>query len=288
MRVLMIGDLIGRTGRNAVKALLPDLRDELHIDLTVANGENAAGGLGITRDTADELLSSGVDIITSGNHIWDKQEIIPHLDSDLPILRPLNYPPGTPGRGYAYAGDILVVNLIGRVFVGTCDCPFRAVDELIAGLSERPKAIVVDFHAEATSEKVAMGWYLDGRASAVAGTHTHVPTADNWVLPGGTAYVSDLGMVGATNSVIGVETEDVLARFLTQTPRRLRVARAGPVRFNSVLIEVEATTGKATEIKRIDKEVGRDWLRSTCIYIPRSRTAGLRRPSWWRCARAVV
>ena len=255
MRVLMIGDVIGRTGRNAVKALLPDLRDELHIDLTVANGENAAGGLGITRDTADELLSSGVDIITSGNHIWDKQEIIPHLDSDLPILRPLNYPPGTPGRGYAYAGDILVVNLIGRVFVGTCDCPFRAVDELIAGLSERPKAIVVDFHAEATSEKVAMGWYLDGRASAVAGTHTHVPTADNRVLPGGTAYVSDLGMVGATNSVIGVETEDVLARFLTQTPRRLRVARAGPVRFNSVLIEVEATTGKATEIKRIDKEV---------------------------------
>ena len=255
MRVLMIGDVVGKPGRRAVNSLLPDLRRELRLDTVIANGENAAGGLGITSGTADELLSGGVDIITSGNHIWDKKEIIPHLDSAIPILRPLNYPPGTPGRGYTRAGDLMVINLLGRVFVGTCDCPFRAMDQLLAEQTELPKVILVDMHAEATSEKECMGWYLDGRVSAVAGTHTHVPTADTRILPEGTAYVSDLGMVGATNSVIGVETEDALARFLTQTPRRLRVATEGPVRFNSVLFEIDETTGKATHIERIDREL---------------------------------
>ena len=255
MRVLMIGDVVGKPGRSAVNSLLPDLRRELHLDLVIANGENAAGGLGITTDTADELLSSGVDIITSGNHIWDNKEIIPHLDSEIPILRPLNYPPGTPGRGYTRTGDVMVINLLGRVFVGTCDCPFRTIDQLLEEQTELPKVILVDMHAEATSEKEALGWYLDGRVSAVAGTHTHVPTADTRILPEGTAYVGDLGMVGASNSVIGAEIEDVLERFLTQTPRRLRVATAGPVRFNSVLFEIDSTTGKATEIVRVDREL---------------------------------
>ena len=238
-----------------MKTLLPDLRDELGLDLVIANGENAAGGFGITPDTAEELLSGGVDIITSGNHVWDQKEIIPHLDSIPALLRPLNYPPGTPGRGYAQVGDVLVINLLGRVFVGTVDCPFRAIDRLLKEMSDAPNTVIVDFHAEATSEKVAMGWYLDGRISALAGTHTHVPTADARILPKGTAYVSDLGMVGAANSVIGAKIEDVLARFLTQTSQRLQVATAGPVRFNSVLIEIDETTGKSTNIARIDREL---------------------------------
>ncbi|MCI0440513.1 MAG: TIGR00282 family metallophosphoesterase [Chloroflexi bacterium] len=255
MRVLAVGDVVGRPGRRAVKALVPGLRAELGLDLVIANGENSAGGFGITPDTAREMLSSGVDVITSGNHIWDQKDIIPRLDSELPVLRPLNYPPGTPGRGYMRVGDILVVNAIGRVFVGAFDCPFRAVDNLLRGLKDAPKAIILDFHAEATSEKAAMAWYLDGRASAVVGTHTHVATADARILPKGTAFVSDLGMVGPANSVIGSEVEDALARFLTQMPRRLRVAADGPVRFNSVLIEIDDDTGKATNIVRVDREI---------------------------------
>ena len=255
MRILMIGDVVGRPGRRAIEALLPDLRDELHLDLVLANGENTASGFGITLDTANELLSSGVDIITSGNHIWDQREIIPHLESTLPILRPLNYPPDTPGRGYLRTGNALIVNLIGRLFVGTFDCPFRAIDKLLKELPDPPKVIVVDFHAEATSEKEAMGWFLDGRVSAMVGTHTHVPTADARILPKGTAYVSDLGMVGALNSVIGAETEEALARFVTQMPQRLRIPTKGPLRFNSVLVEVDEATGKATDIVRVDREL---------------------------------
>ena len=253
MRILTIGDVVGRPGREAVEALLPGLREELQLDLVVANGENSAGGFGITPKTAEQLLSYGVDVITTGNHVWDQKEIIPHLDSALPVLRPLNYPATSPGRGYYRTRDALIVNLIGRVFVGTFDCPFRAMDSLLAELSECPKVIVIDLHAEATSEKSAMGWYLDGRVSAVVGTHTHVATADARVLPGGTAFVSDLGMVGPANSVIGVKKEDVLGRFLEQTPRRLRVATGGPTRFNSALIEVDEKTGRATDIVRVDR-----------------------------------
>ena len=251
----MIGDVIGKPGRRAVASLLPGLRDDLALDLVVANGENSAGGFGITSETADELLSAGVDVITSGNHIWDQKEIIPHLDSDLPVLRPLNYPPGAPGRGSLRVGDTLVVNLLGRVFVGNWDCPFRAIDQLLNETPDPPKAVVVDLHAEATSEKVAMGWYLDGRVSAVVGTHTHVPTADARILPKGTAYVSDLGMVGAANSVIGVQIGEVLERFLTQTPRRLQVATKGPFVFNSVMIEIDPETGKSPNITRVDREL---------------------------------
>ena len=255
MRVLMIGDAVGKPGRRAINTILPGLRKELDLDLVTANGENTAGGFGITEATALELLSSGVDVITSGNHIWDQKSIIPHLDSALPLIRPLNYPAGTAGRGYARAKGALVVNLIGRVFVGTYECPFRAIDSLLAEMSDIPRIVIVDMHAEATSEKVAMGWHLDGRVSAVVGTHTHVPTADARVLPEGTAYVSDLGMAGAVDSVIGVMAEDALARFLTQMPRRLRVAEQGPVKFNSVLIDVDETSGHATSIQRIDREI---------------------------------
>ena len=256
MRVLMIGDVVGRPGRSAVNKLLPELRRELDVGLVVANGENTAGGFGLTKGTAEELLSSGVDVITSGNHIWDQKEIVPHLDGPLPILRPSNYPPDTPGRGHVQVKGALVVNLIGRVFVGDYDCPFRAVDRLLDDLTDRPRIILVDLHAEATSEKVAMGWYLDGRVSAVVGTHTHVPTADARVLPNGTAYLTDLGMVGPANSVIGARTEDVMHRFLTQTPRRLQVATEGPLRFNSALIDIDDNTGRATSIVRVDRELG--------------------------------
>lgn len=254
MRVLMIGDVIGRPGRRAVQALLPGLRDEYGIDLVVANGENAAGGFGLTVEIAQELFDYGVDVITSGNHIWDQKEIIPYLDEDMPILRPLNYPPTAPGRGCVSVKGALVVSLIGRVFVGNYDCPFRAMDALIGELGESHRVILVDFHAEATSEKVAMGWYLDGRVSAVVGTHTHVGTVDTSLLLKGTAYVTDLGMVGPSHSVIGSTIEDVMERFLNQTPRRLTVA-SGSVKFGSVMVDIDESTGRATQITRVDREV---------------------------------
>lgn len=239
-----------------MRALLPDLRRDYNLDLVVLNGENAAGGFGLTPETAHELLEAGVDVITSGHHIWDKKDIIPHMNDQLPLLRPLNYPAGVPGRGYLRVGKTLVVNLMGRVFTQELDCPFRAADAFLAGLGEaRPPVILVDFHAEATSEKAALAWYLDGRVSAVVGTHTHVPTADQRILPNGTAFVSDLGMVGPLHSVIGSEPEDVLARFLTQLPRPLNVAKAGTVQFNSVLLDIDDATGRAREIQRVDRQV---------------------------------
>ncbi len=249
----MIGDVIGRPGRRAVQVLVPDLRQEYRIDLVIANGENAAGGLGLTRETAEELFASGIDVITSGNHIWDHKEIIPSLDSELAILRPLNYPPGVPGRGYLTKGKVLVVNLLGRTFIGNFDCPFRAMDELLEELVDKPPVIIADFHAEATSEKVAMGRYLDGRVSAVLGTHTHVGTIDARLLPKGTAYITDVGMTGPLESVIGGDADAVIRRFLTQLPHRLSVGK-GSVVLNSVLVEVEESTGVAKSIVRIDRE----------------------------------
>ncbi len=248
---------MGKPGRKAVQLILPGLIRDYGIDFVVANGENAAAGFGLTYDTAMELLDAGVDVITSGNHIWDQREIISHLDSDLPVLRPLNYPPTVPGVGYIEKGDILVVSLIGRTFVGSFDCPFRAMDSLLDGFENKHKVILVDFHAEATSEKVAMGWYLDGRVSALVGTHTHVGTVDTSLLLNGTAYVTDLGMVGPFHSVIGSTIEDVLERFLNQTPRRLKVSTGKLVKFGSVMIDIDQETGKATDIQRIDREV--DW-----------------------------
>ena len=255
MRILMLGDVIGRPGRRAVHALLPGLRQEYGIELVIANGENAAGGLGLTRETAEELFKSGVDVITSGNHVWAQREIITALDSDLAILRPLNYPPGVPGHGYLIKGETLVVNLLGRTFIGNFDCPFRAMDQLLEELADnKPPVIIVDFHAEATSEKVAMGWHLDGRVSAVLGTHTHVGTVDARLLPKGTASITDVGMIGPIDSVIGDDTDVVLRRFLTQLPHRISVGK-GSVLLNSVLVEIEEATGRAKNISRIDREI---------------------------------
>ena len=251
----MVGDVIGRGGRNALCGLLPGLRDELKIDFVTAQGENLAGGFGLTRNTVADLLDSGVDVVTTGNHVWDRREFIEELDdTSLPVLRPMNYPAIAPGRGCVDMGPVAVVNLLGRVFVGEFDSPFSAIDDLLASGWGRGKPLVVDFHAEATSEKVALGWHLDGRASAVCGTHTHVPTADNRVLPGGTAYVSDLGMVGSPDSVIGMQVDDVLKRFLTGVPTRMRPVEKGPINFNSVLINVDDETSKATAISRVDRE----------------------------------
>jgi len=257
LRILMIGDVIGRPGRRAVGALVPRLRQEYRLDLVIANGENAAGGLGLTQETAEELLGGGVDVITSGNHIWDKKEIIPALDGELAILRPLNYPPGVPGRGYLIRGEALIVNLVGRTFIGNFDCPFRAVDDLLDKLIDRPPVVIIDFHGEATAEKMALGWYLDGRASAVVGTHTHVGTIDARLLPQGTAYITDVGMTGPSESVIGDDSEAAIMRFLTQLPHRLSVGK-GTVIFNSVLVEVDESTGRAKSIVRIDREAGHD------------------------------
>jgi hypothetical protein len=256
LKILLVGDVVGRPGRQAVKALLPDLRLEHGLDFIIANGENAAGGLGLTESTAKELFSAGVDVITSGNHIWDQKEIVPFLDSDLAIVRPLNYPPGVPGRGVWIQEDMVVINLVGRVFMGSFDCPFRAVDMALDGLKGDAPAIIVDVHAEATSEKIALGWHLDGRVSAVLGTHTHVGTVDARVLPGGTAYVSDVGMTGPRDSVIGDERGAVIKRFLTQMPARFPVVSRGPVLFNSVLVELDENK-RAVNIQRIDREYER-------------------------------
>ena len=252
MKILAIGDIIGKPGRKAVRELLPGLCHEYRIDLVIGNGENAAGGIGITPSTAQELFDYGINVITTGNHIWAHKEIIPYLDGSLAILRPLNYPLATPGRGYLFQDKILVVNLIGRTFIGNFDCPFRAMDQLLAGLEDKPTIIIVDFHAEATSEKVAMGRYLDGRVSAVLGTHTHVGTIDARILPKGTAYVTDIGMVGPMDSIIGDDIDAVLNRFLTQIPSRLSVGK-GAVIFDAILVEVDEETGKAVDIKRIQK-----------------------------------
>jgi metallophosphoesterase (TIGR00282 family) len=252
--ILVIGDVIGRPGRRAVARLMPGIIEKYGVDLVVANAENIAGGIGVTIATAQELLDAGVNVLTSGNHVWAEKEIIPHLDGDLPLLRPLNYPPGVPGRGYLVAGQTMVVNLIGRTFMGNFDCPFRAMDRLLGELETQPPVIIVDFHAEATSEKVALGRYLDGRVSAVLGTHTHVGTTDAQLLPRGTAYVTDIGMTGPIDSIIGDDIEAVTRRFLTMIPHRLSVGK-GKVMLNAVLLEVDEASGRALSIERIAREV---------------------------------
>jgi metallophosphoesterase (TIGR00282 family) len=254
MNILVIGDIVGKPGRQIVNKRLRDIRKQYKTSIVIANAENAAGGFGLTPDTAKELLGAGIDVLTSGNHIFAQKEIIPYLDADIPILRPLNYPPGVPGRGYLTLGKALVVNLMGRTFMNNLDDPFRAMDKLLEELDKKPKVIVVDFHAEATSEKVAMGRYLDGRVSAVLGTHTHVGTIDTQILKGGTAYVTDIGMTGPTDSIIGDDADAVLQRFLTQMPHHLSVGKGKP-QLNAVLVEVDEASGKAKSIKRIQQEM---------------------------------
>ena len=253
MRVLFIGDVVGQPGRRALNALLRDMREELLIDVVVANGENAAAGRGLTIKTAQEMFRAGVDIISSGNHIWDQREFTEELDSEKPILRPANYPPGSPGRGMLRNKGLTVLNLQGRTFMANIDCPFRTADALLSQPYERP--IIVDMHAEATSEKQALGWYLDGRVSAVLGTHTHVPTADARILPEGTAYISDAGFTGARDSVLGFEISASQRLFLSGLPTRLPVAdNADTVVLNSVLIDIDDKTGRATHIERVDRQ----------------------------------
>jgi metallophosphoesterase (TIGR00282 family) len=256
LTVLCIGDIVGKLGRRTVAAVLPELRDELGVDLVIANGENTAGGRGLTPGTAEELYKYGVDVLTSGNHIWENRDIYPTLDdARAPIVRPINYPDGVPGRGIHRSHGVAVINAMGRTFMGAAlEDPFRAVDQAIED-TEDCRIRILDFHAEATSEKIAMGFYVDGRVSAVIGTHTHVPTADTRVLPNGTAYVSDLGMVGAIHSVLGMQVEPVVQRFLTQLPVRFDPVDKGPAMFNAVVIEIDQETGRAIAIERIDREV---------------------------------
>ncbi len=253
MIILAVGDVIGKPGRRALQQFLPGLINDHNVDLVIANGENAAHGIGITAKTAQELLDAGVNVITSGNHIWAQREIVDFMDGNLPIIRPLNFPPGVAGRGYLILNGVLVVNLIGRVFMKPADCPFRAMDNLLGSLRPLPNMILVDFHAEATSEKIALGRYLDGRVSAVLGTHTHVGTTDSHIMPGGTAYVTDIGMVGPVDSVIGDDVDNVLGSFLTGLPHRLSVGK-GTAALDAVLLNIDSETGKASGIKRIRLE----------------------------------
>ena len=255
MRTLLIGDVNGRSGRQVLAGRLPGLITTHSIDFAVANVENAADGFGVTPDLAEEFLAGGLDCLTSGNHIWDRPEIVDYMREQPRLLRPLNYPDGSPGAGI-YLGQtaagipVAVVNLMGRVFMPPCDDPFRVIDKAISALGGRARIILVDMHAEATSEKAAMGWHLDGRVSAVVGTHTHVQTADERILPGGTAYITDLGMTGPYESVIGIERSLALQKFLTGMPVRFSIARRDP-RLCGALVEVDEETGRARAIERI-------------------------------------
>lgn len=277
MRILFIGDVISKPGRAAVRAVLPQWRSEHHIDFVLANGENIAGGSGITPTTAHELLTGGVDVLTTGNHVWSQREALTYLASAPKVIRPVNFPVGAPGRGTLLLEirsqtstepvPVLIINALGRLFMTALDDPFRRIDETlreqgsrtdpghhIGDETVRPRIVIVDFHAEATSEKRAMGFFLDGRVSLVVGTHTHVPTADASLLPKGTAYVTDLGMVGPLYSVIGMDPEPIIQRFMTGLPHRYGVAD-GPVQVNAVLVDIDDQTGAALAIRRLDHVV---------------------------------
>lgn len=255
MNILLIADIVGRPGRWAVSQVLPDIKKTHQIDFTIANVENAAGGFGLTKEIAQKIHHYGVDCLTSGNHIWDRKDIFPYLNENLRILRPANYPPDVPGRGAAIFNlendsKIGVLNIQGKVYIKEIDCPFRIAVRETEKLKRETKVIIVDLHAEATSEKIALGWYLDGKVSAVLGTHTHVQTADEMILPQGTAYITDVGMTGAHDSVIGITKEDAIARFLTQIPKRFTLAEKD-IKFCGALVKVDPDSGKALNIQRI-------------------------------------
>jgi metallophosphoesterase (TIGR00282 family) len=255
MRILMIGDIVGRPGRELVRQGLASLVEHHAVDVVIANAENAAAGFGITREIGDQLLDWGVDVMTSGNHIWDKKEALDYIGTEPRLLRPANYPAGAPGNGAYLARtrdgqSVGVINVMGRVFMPLLDDPFAVVLKEIEALKTRARIIVVDFHGEATSEKIAMGWHLDGKVTAVIGTHTHVQTADERILPGGTAYLTDVGMTGPHDSVIGVEIEAALGRFIKGLPTKFDTATGNP-RLNAVVVEADEQTGRATDIERI-------------------------------------
>ena len=255
MKILFIGDIVGKPGRRAVSELLPRLIAERGIDLVIANCENAAAGFGVTREVVEELYNNNIDILTSGNHIWDKKEVLEFISDYETLLRPANYPAKVPGTGVLLmptaAGEYVgVLNLAGRIFMQPIDCPFKTAKSKIAELRAKTKIIIVDIHAEATSEKKALGWYLDGEVSAVLGTHTHVQTADDEILPQGTAYISDVGMTGPFDSVIGIKKDAIIERFLTGIPNKFDVAK-GDIRLQAVLLDVDSITGKTNWIERI-------------------------------------
>lgn len=259
MNILLIGDIVGHPGREAVKILLPKLKQEHNLDFVVANLENSAGGAGVTPNIIDELSGYGVDVLTAGDHIWDRREIINVLDSKDNILRPANFPDRDPGHGYCLkekqSAAIAVINLQGRVFMPpVVGCPFKAVQDILNKIKPKSSIILVDLHAEATSEKIAMGHFLDGQVSAVVGTHTHVQTADEKILSGGTAYITDLGMTGPCDSVIGQRKENIIERFLTGMPIRFEVA-SEDVQLQGVVINIDEKTGKANSITRIQRKV---------------------------------
>ena len=255
MKILFIGDIVGEPGRRVIMKRLHRIIPQYEVDLVIGNGENAAGGFGITPEVAGDLFDMGLSVITLGNHAWDKKEAISLIEKDARLLRPANYPDGVPGRGSLTVetakGETLgILQVMGRVFMPTLDCPFRVAEREVAALRRQTPAIIVDMHAETTSEKTAMGHFLDGKVSAVVGTHTHVQTADDQILPKGTAYLTDIGMTGPVNSVIGMKTDMVIQKFLTQMPRRLEVA-VGPAVLSAALIEVDGLTGKAIAIQRL-------------------------------------
>jgi metallophosphoesterase (TIGR00282 family) len=253
MNILCIGDIVGKPGRNFINTRLPKLIQEYKVDFVVANGENCAHGVGITKKTYDELVYAGVDVITLGNHTWSKKEVIEFIDDKENLIRPANFPANNPGRGYTIvekAGKrIAIINLVGRVYMESYDCPFRKADEILASIENQVDIIIVDFHAEATSEKLAMGWYLDGKVAAVFGTHTHVQTSDERLLPEGTGYITDVGMTGPYNSILGVNKDIIIKKFITLMPGKFEVAEGLAV-FSALLLEVE--NNKAKSIKRIN------------------------------------
>ena len=259
----MVGDVVGKPGRQAVLERVPQLKADNAVDFVIVNAENAAGGIGITPDIADTLLDHGeVDVITLGNHAWGKREIFTYLDVEPRCLRPANYPPGAPGQGYRVfhgsAGPVGVVSLQGRTFMDPVDDPFRAADSILEALRPKTRVIFIDFHAEATSEKQAFGWYVDGRASAVVGTHTHIQTADERILPGGTAYLTDVGMTGPIDSIIGMRRDIVIPKFLSLLPARFEVADGDAI-LCGVLVDVDPVSGRATDIRRIQSPTLREY-----------------------------
>jgi 2',3'-cyclic-nucleotide 2'-phosphodiesterase len=259
MKILFIGDIVGSPGREAIRTLVAPLKQELGIDFVIANAENASGGSGITAKVAAELFASEVDVLTSGDHIWKKPEIFELINQEERILRPLNFPSGAPGRGAkVFKGrngiKVGVININGRVFMEALECPFRAALKAAEELAGETKIIIVDIHAEATSEKIALGWYLDGKVSAIFGTHTHIQTADEKILPQGTAYITDVGMTGPYDSVIGRRVEDVLTRFLSSIPVRFQVAETN-IQLHGALVDIDEATGKARSILRIQKKI---------------------------------
>lgn len=259
MRILFIGDIVGRPGRDAVVKMVPGLKKHERLDFVIANAENAAGGSGITPQVAGELFSCGIDVLTSGDHIWKKRDIFELIKEEKRILRPLNFPTGAPGSGKEVfntpsGAKVGVINVQGRVFMEALECPFRTVAEAVNELQGETKIIIVDIHAEATSEKIALGWYLDGRVSAVLGTHTHVQTADEKILPQGTAYITDAGMTGPFDSVIGRRVEDVLERFTSCVPVRFEVARDN-IQLHGVIVEINEDNGRAASITRLQRKL---------------------------------